>query len=199
MASKASTWVMAGSAFVALASAAWCGRSGRPAEEQFAERLSRLAASVDRLERQRPAERDPERPDEEGRVGASASGFDRSDIQDFEGGRGPHPIVRRFEREEAGGRDAEARQGVLEAAVRRASEGLDADVYSAVCRVETCRVEVTFDSMKTSKAFFARAFVGTDDTGKAALEHGGVYAPVQEKAGDRHRSVFYVMKKRADG
>lgn len=109
-------------------------------------------------------------------------------------------VERRFEEDSPGqGPDVARRQQALEGAIREAITTLDADVHSAECRASACRVDVTFDSGRTSHAFLERAFLRTDEKGDEIFEHGGVYSPVQEPAGARHHSVFYVLKKPTAG
>jgi hypothetical protein len=215
--SNVTTWVVAAAALAATAFTA-SASTRPPRNEDMARQVASLAASVERLQ-QRPSERvveyhttrevTPGAATAEGAPAGSdanvdpaperADGFDQNDVREYTSGRGPHPVERLFEREPtARGRDNEARQRVLDHALARAAAGVDANIHSAECRASTCRVEATFGSIAESNRLIGGLLTPPAD-GSDPVEHGGMYAPVQESVGDRHHTVFYLIKKRPEG
>lgn len=199
-------------AAAAVAIAARSSAQKQPGED-FNQRIALLASSVDQLRHERPTERVIERhttreviankaptAHEERDEASQPSGpFDPKDVQEYAGGRGPHPVERLFEREPAGrGSEVATRQRALEAVTEQAIEGLDADLHSVECRSSACRIEGTYGSTEASNSFIMRVLAPNAE-GKVAFESGGMYAPVQEALGNRHHTVFYVMKKPPEG
>jgi hypothetical protein len=209
-------WLAAGPAAGATALAFVAGRAeGRRAEARVVARVAALAASVDRLRQEAPPPRvveyhtprevvarpggadDAPAADERPGEGAAGGPFEEDDVRAYAAGRGPHPIERLFEREVAArAGEPEARRRALVSATSGALAG-DDDVREVECRASSCRVDATFASVEASNDFARRVFLASTE-GPPAFRHGGVMMPVQEASGDRHHTVFYVMRAPGD-
>lgn len=214
MAKFLSAWVPAGAVLASLATVVALRASTQRENGRVSAQVASLAASVSRLQQERlseqAAERRPPREiataptpqapaaraGEAGQDRGAGGASPQADSSAKAGRDRPASIEHKFEDERSGqGPGVAERQQRLEAAIRQSIAKIDADVHSAECRESACRVDATFDSGKTSNAFLELAFLRTDEAGNEVFEHGGVYVPVQEPVGERHRSVFYVLKK----
>lgn len=206
-----SAWAPAGALLASLATVVAFRVTMQRENGRVSAQVASLAASMSRLQQERPAEQAAERsslneiaPDAAPQAHAERARQDRTAVGGSPPAASPAKasrnslatLERRFEEEGSGQDPAGAeRQQAIEVTLRETSTKFDATIHSVECRPSACRVDATFDSGKTSNAFLEYAFLRANKDGHELFAHGGVYAPVQEPAGDRHHSVFYVLTK----